>query len=174
MTGSAFGVHLSRFPWELFVTLTFAGTPSDSFCERALRSWLSYLGYCQHRHFGFVSVTERQRRGILHYHLLMLGLIFDPWELKQTWERFGFARVVAYDDRLGASHYLGKYLLKADGQFICSRGLVRYHVDPADPVLRRFASVFPLAGMSEQPTSPGAQAGHRPSDPVHVARATEK
>jgi hypothetical protein len=71
--------------------------------------------------------------------------------MKDWWERYGFARVEEYDPNQGASGYVGKYLVKADGGVLVSRKLRSWLLESDSPVYQAFAKVFSMAGQSEQP-----------------------
>jgi hypothetical protein len=100
---------------------------------------------------GFFAVTEWQRRGAVHFHALLLNVRgLRRLDLKDYWERCGFARVVAYDPMRGANYYLGKYLFKADGPVIVSRGLSKWlGPGPDSPTVRALGTVFDV-GQGER------------------------
>lgn len=71
----------------------------------------------------WVRVLEHQKdRGVPHVHALITaqeeGLLnpLGPLEMKEwAFKRYGIARVLPYDPALGAAGYIGKYLLKDEG-----------------------------------------------------------
>ena len=68
----------------------------------------------------WVRVFELQRyRGVPHIHALMTASEGSPKRMDMVdwgWHKFGTTRVHEYDPKLGAAHYLGKYLLKDYGK----------------------------------------------------------
>lgn len=131
-----FGDWLSTLArWEWFATFTFRDPQDPRFpgwtqvgwkaAHSALKKWSSTmisacLGDKQPRWAG---VMEYQRnRGVPHWHLLVANI---PEETRRMtwvdwwWDNYGSARVLPYDEKLGARYYLGKYLTKeiADIQF---------------------------------------------------------
>ncbi|MBA7664558.1 hypothetical protein ES703_72619 [subsurface metagenome] len=115
--------------WDWFATFTFRELTEKQqrlypgwtrigwgYAHKALREWDSAL---MRRRFGksqpyFMAMMELQKRGVPHWHILV-GNTGD--ERRMDWvdwwfERFGIARILEYNERLGARYYLGKYLTK--------------------------------------------------------------
>lgn len=148
-----------RYPWQWYVTLTFRGRVGEARANVALWRWLRDIRKSLGHRPEFVAVTELQRRGVAHFHLLMLGVeSLLRLKFKDRWERNGYARVVAYDSRLGAAGYLGKYLLKDAGAVQVSRSLGRWYPDPDSPTVRALGKAFDV-GHGEQLTTPPGEAG---------------
>lgn len=128
-SGSSWGTFLARFPWEWFVTLTFRQHVGEWAAERKFRRLVRLMRHDAGHRVEWFRVTEWHKfRNVPHYHALML----DCGELRRMryvdwwWgQGYGTARVFEYDKRLGAGHYLGKYLEKQDSDLSASRGLKR-------------------------------------------------
>jgi hypothetical protein len=105
---------LGRWQWEWFVTLTFRGSPRLGYCYSA---WADLIRWLRQRggEPQYFRGTEWQMRGTPHFHALVFGVnhaarrmdVVDWWGC-----RYGWARVFAYDPRLGAGFYVTKYLCK--------------------------------------------------------------
>lgn len=116
--------------WEWFVTLTFRQDEVGTGRANALWSkWLKQLVKETGNDVQFVRVTEYQRyRGIPHYHALMLNLKhvrrlkwLDRWVALAGW-----ARVLPYEPKRGASYYLSKYVIKDTGEVVFSDDIQDY------------------------------------------------
>ena len=126
----SWGGFLERFPWDWFVTLTFRGTVGEWGAERKFRRLIQRMRHdCGHRVEWFRVTEWHKFRNIPHYH----ALFTDCKQLRRMryvdwwWgQGFGTARIFEYDKRLGAGHYLGKYLMKQDSDLSASRGLKRF------------------------------------------------
>jgi len=109
--------------WEWFVTMTLRDPPGPGTWTRpgwatAKRAWREFTGLCRPAvgRLRWVRCFEIQRdRGVPHVHALMAnmdGLVRRMDMVDWAWERWGIARVLEYDCRLGAGYYLSKYLTK--------------------------------------------------------------
>lgn len=139
----AWGDWLSEtWEWEWFVTLTFRDDRVGRGKANAFwRRWVSGMEKSSQKAPGFVRVTEYQRyRGIPHYHALMLnvdGLRRLTW-LDRWVGLAGWARVLPYDRRNGASYYISKYISKDMGEMLFSdniQDLTRLSRPPKEPEL---------------------------------------
>lgn len=150
----AVGLHLSAFPWQWYVTLTFrASSLSELSADHALWDFLRAVRKAQGFAPGFFAVTEYQRRGVPHFHLLMLNVgDLRRLDAKDYWERYGHARVEAYDPLRGANYYVGKYLFKTAGSVKVSRNLRTWLPGPDSPTVKALGQVFDV-GQGEQPTT---------------------
>lgn len=114
------------------VTLTFAQEDVSEYVAKSkLKSLIRVLNESQlgknyrrkvrHSYFGYVAVMERQRRGTIHWHMLIDRWV--PWKLLHGWwqSAAGYAWVAKVDDAKnwksegtvqGAARYLAKYLTK--------------------------------------------------------------
>jgi hypothetical protein len=126
----SWGAYIETFPWEWFVTLTFRGYIGEWGAERKFRRLVQQMRHDAGHRVEWLRVTEWHKfRNVPHYHALMLDVkqlrrmrYVDWW-----WGHgYGNARFIEYDTRLGAGHYLGKYLSKQNSDLSVSRGLKRF------------------------------------------------
>jgi len=121
-------------PYHWYATLTFKNEVSQGRAEKQFKRWIRFINEClygrRYRNKGtgvaWVKAIERQRRGVLHFHVLIGG---DVWRLRRftfmdlwreggyssTGKRFqanGFAKIEKYRRELGARHYMSKYVTK--------------------------------------------------------------
>ncbi|GAJ06974.1 unnamed protein product, partial [marine sediment metagenome] len=125
----AFGEWLSLPEWQWFTTHTFrAEYVSPKEADRHWQGWLNSLCLVTKPRPFYFRVVEYQDRGTLHYHSLIgnVGDNIPRLFFKDLWELFGFARVVKYDPKLGAAHYVGKYLTKNAGDIRFSHNLKQH------------------------------------------------
>lgn len=122
--------------WEWYSTFTFRDPENKRFpgwsqigwasAHNSLKKWHNALVEAlKYSNPLWVACMELQRRGVPHWHLLVAGV---EGERRMDWvdwwyEHYGIARIVAYDERLGARYYLGKYLTKAQADIEFSPGL---------------------------------------------------
>ena len=135
--------------WDWWVTLTFREPPAkfpnwtrvgwkystnawDKFIEglewQKVSQKLDY-GLCQGSPvIPWVRAREYQNwRGVPHFH----GLVSGVWDIhrltmKEWWyERYGIARILPYNRKLGAGFYLCKYVTKELGDIEFSQGLAK-------------------------------------------------
>jgi hypothetical protein len=110
---------LERVSWQFFVSLTFRGVvPSIVGQDRMLFAWLRGAARRLGVHFHHLLWVSRRERGETfgreHFHLLIGGAPItrcnrtSVWALKNSWERFGMARVASWDGRSNAIGYLLK------------------------------------------------------------------
>ena len=104
---------LDRFPWEWFATLTFRDDPPWFRCYQLWGEMLRWMRR-QGAYPSYFRGVEYQERGVLHFHALLYGVsavrrmaLVDWW-----WQHAGMARVLAYERKRGARHYISKYLTK--------------------------------------------------------------
>jgi len=127
---------IERFePYHWYATLTFKDEVSQGRAEKQFRRFIRIINETLHGKnyrvkglgVSWVKAIERQRRGVLHFHVLIGG---DVWRLRRftfmdVWrqgafssngeKRFqanGFAKIEKYNCKLGARHYLSKYVSK--------------------------------------------------------------
>jgi len=126
---------IERFePYHWYITLTFKDEVSQGRAEKQFRRFIRLVNESlygrRYRNRGtgvsWVKAIERQRRGVIHFHALVGG---DVWRLRRftfmdLWreggffdngKRFypnGFAKIEKYKPKLGARHYLSKYVTK--------------------------------------------------------------
>lgn len=102
-----------------FITLTFKGYPTNAEAKRALHAFLQVLR-TKYVSSSAVWRMEYQRRGSIHFHLLVFGLPYWPWEdLLETWKRVSRQNVSRVDirevrSRRGVMSYVSKYIAKVE------------------------------------------------------------
>lgn len=105
---------LSRYRFTWFTTLTFRD-PLKSYS--AINHFKAFIRGIQRKEkvdIGYYVGMEFSFTGIPHFHALMGGL---DNVYRSTWwgwwyTRYGACRIEPYDTRLGASHYVTKYVTK--------------------------------------------------------------
>jgi hypothetical protein len=116
----AWGQFLSQFPWDWFVTLTFA-EPVPSF--RAYRLFGQFVRDIEKaagmRIAWFMAFEYGRRGGRLHLHALMLNVahLSRLWWMDEWSRRAGYARILPFDRSRGAAYYCGKYVTKGSGEW---------------------------------------------------------
>ncbi|WOJ97973.1 hypothetical protein R0137_05205 [Congregibacter brevis] len=130
----AYGDLISRWPWEWFVTLTFAEDLNPDAAMKKVRVWLSRLAaslygrrWYKNGALYWICAEEYQKQGRIHFHLVIAGVRntrrltwMDKWQFLDR--KTGFARIEAVESNSGSSHYLAKYLGK-DGEIYFSHNL---------------------------------------------------
>ena len=127
---------------DLFMTLTFGENMQDlKFANDELKKFFKRFRYKFGAEIPYLGVIEFQKRGAIHYHILVgmdLGIDFEDREVREAKEReigemwgHGWVDLAQIDrtDNLGA--YLVKYLSKDLGDdrlsghkhYLCSKGL---------------------------------------------------
>ena len=114
--------YLEQFPWEWFCTMTFAGFPHPEQADKAWRFLQCKVNrrlygrnwYKNRKGLGWCRATEKQERGAIHFHALVLGAgdlrrldVVDLWG-----EHFGFAKVEVPRRHECVRRYVSKYVLK--------------------------------------------------------------
>jgi len=126
---------IERFePYHWYSTLTFKNEVTQGRAEKQFKRFIRLINESlygrRYRNRGtgvsWVKAVERQRRGVIHFHALVGG---EVWRLRRftfmdVWregaffgngKRFqanGFAKIEKYEPKLGARHYLSKYVTK--------------------------------------------------------------
>jgi hypothetical protein len=114
-----------------FVTQTFKTYTHERKATRMMGSWLRALGDAYDRKTGldglrWIAAQEWQKRGVIHFHLLLSGVRLDElsrirWE--HRWQGSGGGLVRIYPARKNAAPYLAKYAGKTgDKNGLLSRG----------------------------------------------------
>lgn len=136
--------------WNLYATLTFRERTREQmatgwtkvgavYANKSFGKWLSVvreLGDSWRWRvasgksdgvFWFKALENTRDRGVPHVHALVGGV--EGVRRAECWsawfEEYGFARVLPYDERLGARFYLCKYVTKELGEVEFSRNLER-------------------------------------------------
>jgi hypothetical protein len=106
----AFGEWSKGFPWDVFATLTFAGDEvASTFAVEEIKKFLRSVARDRiGGHFWYELFADLQRRGVLHFHVLLGALAGDPrritpQDLDGLW-RWGNVKADPYDRR-GAAFY---------------------------------------------------------------------
>lgn len=123
-----------RLDFSWFATLTFRYPIHPESADKTFRLWVHKINrkiygvrYYKRKGQGirWIRALERQKRSVIHFHCLIAD-IPETWDkttkdfrrlhwLDEWFKIGGIARIVAYDKRLGACFYLGKYVSK-DGE----------------------------------------------------------
>lgn len=116
----AWGLFLSQFHWDWFVTLTFRD-PQPSF--RAYRLFCRFSRDLQRaaglRVAWFMVFEHGARTGRLHIHALMLNvghLARLKW-MEEWNKRAGYARILPFNRGKGAAFYCAKYVTKSSSEW---------------------------------------------------------
>lgn len=111
--------------WEWYATLTFRDPQDPRFPNWTKIGWKSAHNALQsfnnalvmeldYINPAWVGCMELQKRGVPHWHMLVAGV---ENQRRMTWvdwwyAYYGIARILPYQQELGAKYYLGKYLMK--------------------------------------------------------------
>ena len=132
----AWGEFVARYPWQWFVTLTFAEDVHPERANKLTRVWLSKLnkflfGHRWHKRppYGvyWVMAQERTKADRIHIHGLISG-VNDTRRLEwmDNWfgldEISGYSRIWPVNSQIAVSMYVTKYVTK-DGEIDFSRNL---------------------------------------------------
>lgn len=110
----AYANLLSRYQFTWFTTLTFKGSPNTYKAINHFRRFIKWIQRTEGVNIGYYVGLEFSRRGQPHFHSLMGNLERvrrDKW-WKWWFTRYGACRILPYDPKLGASHYVAKYVTK--------------------------------------------------------------
>jgi len=119
--------------WEVFSTWTFSSPVTvNGAMHQAHRHLQAIEKRTGRQPYGFVATEVGARGGLLHLHALLAnlggyaaycGTRFGRWDVwgrrccqLHAWNR-GIARVYPYDPKLGARHYVSKYVVKNFGEW---------------------------------------------------------
>lgn len=117
-----------------FLTLTFAENIQNiKQANYEFKKFRQRLEYKTGIKLKYVAVVEFQKRGAIHYHVVIFNLPYIPnYEIQEVWKN-GFIKInkVAGVDNLGA--YVSKYMtkdnedvrLRGQKSYFCSRGLYK-------------------------------------------------
>ena len=122
---SAWSEWLDGMEWDWYVTLTFKNEIHPEQAERNFRRWVRRLNEKRHgkrfrkkgKGISWVRAIEMQRRGVIHFHVLLKGLegiryLRGHRLWKVSGKRNGFSWIESYHPHRGATGYLGKYIGK--------------------------------------------------------------
>ena len=120
-----YGTWLSKYPWQLWCTLTFRYAPSSASALRSYRRWLNRSGlWLGGLPYSFVGTEEGRLFGRVHLHALIgVGRCNDSLQIDREWlwstwyQSYGRALILPYDRSKGASFYISKYITKELGDY---------------------------------------------------------
>jgi hypothetical protein len=106
---------LSRFRYAVMITLTPAGNINDgSVFSNEFNHFIIYLKrYLKDKELYYVVVREKQLRGAYHYHMILFGYKFIPFEVLTEYWRLGFVWVSFISNKEGIEYIL-KYVKKGN------------------------------------------------------------
>jgi len=124
--GQAFGNWIDGMAaWQWFATLSFRDPTDSRFPGWDRIGWKSAHNALQRLNNAlvmeldytnplWVACMELQQRGVPHWHALVANV---GEQRRMSWvdwwfEHYGIARILPYQEELGARYYLGKYLTK--------------------------------------------------------------
>jgi hypothetical protein len=97
-----------RYVYKIFVTLTFKDNVSDNYARWKFRTWLKSMRR-KYKNMKYFWVVERQKRGVLHYHLVIWSNVKIEKPDLEYWHE-GMSRVEKVRKNVVA--YMSKYLTK--------------------------------------------------------------
>lgn len=100
---------LSGFPWEWWSTFTFRFDCSSYSAKNIFQKTWDKTGLDY-----FMAIEWHKWRKSVHIHALMgntLG-IRRLTQMDEWYKRYGIARIMPYNAKLGAKHYITKYIVK--------------------------------------------------------------
>lgn len=104
----------------VFLTLTFAQNLKDiTQANKEFRKFIKRLGnYAAHdqAYIKYVAVPEFQKRGAVHYHLVMFNLPYIKARIIEKIWSHGFIKINAIDEVDNVGAYVCKYMTKEDDQ----------------------------------------------------------
>jgi hypothetical protein len=106
---------MEHFRYAVMITLTSSGNISDgSVFSNEFNHFIIYLKrYLKDKNLYYVVVREKQERGAYHYHLVLFGYKFIPFEVLSEYWRIGFVWVSFISNRQGVEYIL-KYVKKGN------------------------------------------------------------
>lgn len=110
----ALGRHVED---AVFVTLTYKMSVCQSEAKYHMERFIKRVRYWA-GHEDWLWVAELQRRGVIHFHLLMGGRLDKDW-IQTTWRSITEQEVYTHVGGIGKAYaYLAKYVGKSDGKEI--------------------------------------------------------
>jgi hypothetical protein len=116
----AWGEFLGGYPWDWFVTLTFAGDIKTFTAHNRCGTWLRSLGKAAGHPITWFRGDECGNKfGKFNMHLLIGNVAhLHRFTWMRRWEvRNGWARIFEFNPALGASYYVAKYVTKQFGEW---------------------------------------------------------
>lgn len=125
-----------------FFTLTFKENVQDiKMANYEFKKFRQRLEYHLGLKLKYVAVIEFQKRGAIHYHMIMFNMPYVPHaDLERIWGH-GFVKVNAIDEVDNVGAYVTKYMtkdndderLKGEKCYFSSRGLIK----PAEEIIKK-------------------------------------
>ncbi|MBA7554723.1 hypothetical protein ES705_47354 [subsurface metagenome] len=105
---------LDHYKWTWFTTLTFKDFPKTYTAINRFNAFIRVIQGKEKVDIGYYVGMELTKLGCPHFHSLMgnLGNVQRSIWWKWWFTRYGAARIEPYDPKLGASHYVTKYITK--------------------------------------------------------------
>ena len=106
---------ISHFRYAVMITLTSSGNISDgSVFSDEFNHFIIYLKrYLKDNKLYYVVVREKQQRGAYHYHMVLLGYKFIPYEVLSSFWRLGYVWISFITNSEGVEYIL-KYVKKGN------------------------------------------------------------
>jgi len=106
---------ISRFRYAVMITLTSSGNIGDgSVFSDEFNHFIIYLKrYLRDNKLYYVVVREKQQRGAFHYHMVLFGYKFIPYEALSSFWRLGYIWISFISNREGVE-YIMKYVRKGN------------------------------------------------------------
>jgi hypothetical protein len=130
----ALGVWLTGFPWQLFITLTFAKQVGELRADQTFHTFIDRLERCHRAPIGWIRGDEHRWSGCgmpairRHYHSLLCSDVpLDPRTVLNAWHDLGnFGRnadIRKYDPTGWATEYCVKFVGQPGGDWDLSHNL---------------------------------------------------
>jgi hypothetical protein len=130
-TVAAYAEWVSKIPWQLFATFTFARRVADDEADVAFRAFINELERQVRSPIAFVRGDEKRGAGFglpesgRHYHVLLTSLApLDPVSIAKTWRRYGgngkdydSAKVDQFRSELKGAEYSLKMINETEGDW---------------------------------------------------------
>jgi hypothetical protein len=116
---NAWGEFLGRYQWDWFCTFTFREPPKSFTAHRQFQRFARDVSSAAGRPVAWFRADEIGLLGRFHLHGLFRGTEhLRRFDWIHEWEkRAGWARILPYDARRGASYYCAKYVTKQFGEW---------------------------------------------------------
>ena len=114
----AWAEYLGRWPWQWFVTLTFRADVHPEAADKRFRSWLAAVERERNRvglfdgGLRWVRALEYQRRGVIHFHVLLGNVGALRYATAHEHWREGHAWIEPVRDSGAVRAYVAKYVAK--------------------------------------------------------------
>jgi hypothetical protein len=146
-----------------FLTLTFkANIRNIEYGKKEFREFIRRLNYevfnTKKAELRYIAVTEFQKRGAIHYHVIFFNLSYRPRQiLKRIWGH-GHIDIRAVDNAYDAGAYVTKYMvkdlndkrLKGEKAYFCSKGLLKPKIVYHQPLIDLLIRQLPYASVVEE------------------------